>query len=548
MDSVIGKTSRSLSSSLRLNLSISKKKRLDLSTASINKALPKPPTLEASDAVPAGDCSPREVPDDVIYEIVKWLPLQDVLHCALMRRSLYELCRPFLYGSVNLSYSEACRSGLEYFSRRRDLARFIKSLTLRPNVGAGWSNKAEKVIDEEWIISVVEELALDGSLASLRAFYWFGRLNPPDSLWLVLRNHCPDLRYIGLRVTISVGLTELLHPQTLHFRNLKGFHLTTQILDRGFVLIPRNRSLPPGLWTMLLENSPNLEELTLDGACLSDELWQLDPVLHGRWPSLRKFAIGHISAFDSASSSLPQKVADFLDAHYYSLEDMSLIGNATYTELSIPKFLSMPNMHTWKGRLAHLTHAGPECRLRNLYLTDWFSPSAKIGDLLKNLPHLELLSVFVNFVDTVPEWDFYEQLLTGCPQLKHLEISSTSHLSLINFSAALRLVPNLQTFTVTRCRKFSNMGLTGGSLTGGAALIASQNLNLSQITIRDVSNWEHHDQLSGVYKTKRIGTFYIVGGGPGFPNQLIGREFGVNPLGQRFSRSLVHALVLPTPQ
>ncbi|THV01027.1 hypothetical protein K435DRAFT_421428 [Dendrothele bispora CBS 962.96] len=335
-----------------------------------NKALkPELPTSSSSTSVLTASNQARDIPDDVIYEIVKWLPRVDVMHCSLMSRSIYNLCKPFLYTFVDLSYPESCRSALKFFSRRPDLARWINTLIIRPNPGAGWSNSADKPMDERWMVSVIEDLALGGSLTSLRTFEWYGKQTPRESLWSVLRSSCPKLRSIGLCVTISLG-SDLLDPESnlFDFEDLRGFHLTTQILERGYTHVPKNHELPPRLWSMLLERSPNLEELTLDGACLSDEVWQLEPVLRGRWPRLRKLALGHISALDSSTSSHEQTISDFLDAHA-NLEDVSLIGNASYSPQTISEFLSMPKILSWKGRLAHLKHAGPKCQIRNLCLT-----------------------------------------------------------------------------------------------------------------------------------------------------------------------------------
>jgi len=93
---------------------------------------------------------------------------------------------------------------------------------------------------------------------------------------------------------------------------------------------------------------------------------------------------------------------------------------------------------------------------------------------------------------------------------------------------------------VTRCPKISRDPIEGVSL------IASQNLNLSTIVVRDVLNWEHQNQLSGIYKTKRIGTYYVVVGGADHPNRLMGRESGIT-LGKRYSKKFVHDLALPHP-
>jgi hypothetical protein len=96
MDDEQQKPSRNLSISPGLRLSISRKKKQPPTTSSVNnldkffslrnrhKPLPSRSQVLGEQVSEPSSTTPPEIPDDVIYEIVKWLPLPDILNCALM--------------------------------------------------------------------------------------------------------------------------------------------------------------------------------------------------------------------------------------------------------------------------------------------------------------------------------------------------------------------------------------------------------------------------------------------------------------------------------
>ncbi|KAJ3889793.1 hypothetical protein GG344DRAFT_78469 [Lentinula edodes] len=449
----------------------------------------------------------EDIPDDVLREIANWCSPATNLRVSLACKRLAILFRPYLYNSVDLAYTDLCRAGLKVFSQRPALTRYIKILILKPNRNSGWTKSLDKSIDEVWIIDVLQNIASQGDLPLLTTFKWYGKELPKDSFWLTLRTHCPDLRNIGTSVGQKTLQAFKSNDHLFSFRNLTGFHLFTQVLERWTMFnYQMERDLPETLWEMLFD-SQALEELTLDGTCFSDaNAWNLKPVFSGRWPGLRRLALGNVFYDDSTDND--DSVCKFLQEHS-NLEQISSLGNMSYSPTAMACLVSLPKLQTYRGRLQQLKDGGELTQIRNIILTslkkDWFSPSANFGDILGDLHYLESLTVCVNFVDDVDsQVNFYNRLLEKCSQLKYLEISSTSWLSLRELSSGLRLVPDLRTLTVTRVHKMNSNNLTKSALH-----IASQNLNLRQFTIRDVPVWDHLDQLSGIFRTKHLGHYTV---------------------------------------
>lgn len=125
----------------------------------------------------------------------------------------------------------------------------------------------------------------------------------------------------------------------------------------------RNQELPENFWTMLFE-SQDLEELTLDGTIFSDSnAWHIKHVLSGRWPRLRKLALGAVFNDDSDDELL----CTFLQAHP-NLERISSLGNMSYSSASLACLLSLPKLETYQGSLHQLKGSGALSRIRTLIL------------------------------------------------------------------------------------------------------------------------------------------------------------------------------------
>lgn len=127
-----------------------------------------------------------------------------------------------------------------------------------------------------------------------------------------------------------------------------------------------DRDLPETLWEMLF-HSQALEELTLDGTCFSDaNAWNLKPVFSGRWPGLRRLALGNVFYDDSTDND--DSVCKFLQEHP-NLEQISSMGNMSYSPTAMGCLLSLPKLQTYRGRLQQLKDGGKLTQIRNMILT-----------------------------------------------------------------------------------------------------------------------------------------------------------------------------------
>lgn len=335
------------------------------------------------------------IPDDVIFEVARHASHHNVLQMCLASRARYNLLKPILYSSVDLDSTESCRETLKLFSQRPDITVLIQELTLRPSHPSGWAKSSETKIDEDWVSSVVEEIVSAGHLRSLTSFLWDGMESPRDSLWTALRFGCPHLRTLGS----SVGpRTQAVNPDSdiFNFKDLKGFSLSTQRLQRWTSYTPYQK-LPVRMWNMLLIHSPRLQTLYIDGTCHLSQLWEVRPMLTGRWDQLRKFAAGNIFPVDVPIQESTVTISKFLQNHP-SLENVAALGFMSFSHQSLITLSTLPKWNSYRGKLLQLKNVPIECSLWKVVLTDWLSPRVNFSDT-PILALITSLSICVNFVD-----------------------------------------------------------------------------------------------------------------------------------------------------
>jgi hypothetical protein len=153
-------------------------------------------------------CTERDIPEDVILEIVKYLPNAEILtFCLVVSNSFFKLPSlteheykakrihillvPSLYTSVELRTNQQCRLILKTFSSRPELARFIGRLVVCPNRLCSWPGLvSDKPLKESEIAASLEQLASAGRLNRLHTFRWEGVETPHDGLWRTLKTQC----------------------------------------------------------------------------------------------------------------------------------------------------------------------------------------------------------------------------------------------------------------------------------------------------------------------------------------------------------------------
>ncbi|KAJ7116469.1 hypothetical protein C8R44DRAFT_792623 [Mycena epipterygia] len=467
-----------------------------------------------------------DLPYDIIVEIVAHLPENYILKLCLLSRNVFNLLVPALYASVDLKSSSACRATLKRLVLEPNVAEHIRRLAVRPNHPSRWGN--DKPVDESWVAATLEQLAAAGHLENLHTFIWDGLESPTDSLWLTLRLNCPNLRTVGT----SVGLTtQRLEPESHLLRWINIF---------------TGQPLPDRLWEMLLVHSPNLLELTIDGTCLVSQLWNIRKIFTGRWRSLRSLLLGNLSS-RLLETDFPEGTK-FLKAHP-RLENLAFFGGLSgYTNgISSLPLVPLPQLRAFAGKINQLKDVtGTQLpSLRSIQLSDFFSPAAKFAPILQDFPAVVSLAVCVNFLDTINgnNQGFFERLLSACPQLTYVEVSSTSTFNLDHFAEAIRHTPRLQSFSLKLPRK-RKLTEQPQSMAKFALRTASRCPSLEEFTIRDVSNWDHEDQLNDNYRLSQLGVYYVLRSGSSRLLRI--HESGVGPLG-RYTNSVTRVIPPTAP-
>ncbi|KAF8640283.1 hypothetical protein AX16_010178 [Volvariella volvacea WC 439] len=488
------------------------------------------------------------IPDDIILEVVQYLCPDEILQCCLLSRHFYYLLLPALYTHLNPRTNKASHTLVYNILKRPedigdasrwDLTRHVRYLTIRINYPSGWATtiQSEKHIDELNFALTLEEIARQGALRTLQMFRWDGSEAPKDSLWLTLRECCPMLKDIGTTVGPE---TQMLNPDShlFGFTDLLGFSLTARDHKKwqSQGLSPKciDQPLPDRLWDMLLVDSPNLQALTLDGQYQTYELWNIRRILSGRWPNLRSLYLGSLSSTGYPSDA--KTMSTFLSHHRHTLQKLSFQGGMYYSRTTAFYLVRLPHLVEFSGKSQQLRKvfealassvssirsgqsgmSGADLAasglpaLRYMKLTDWFSPSAQIVDVIEPFNKtLRALSIYVNFLDNPSDevcYQLYERVLKACPNLTHIGISATGPVNLKDFGRAILNTPTLQSFTVTRVRR-----ITDEDSTDAAIRILERNLNssLQIFTIRDVLDWDHHDQLSKHWRIRQVGRYVVI--------------------------------------
>ncbi|KAF8079361.1 hypothetical protein FPV67DRAFT_113735 [Lyophyllum atratum] len=480
----------------------------------------------------------RDIPDDIILLIAEHLSTLERLQCCQVSRRMHSILLRPLYEFIDIRSADKCRSLMKVL-RSNPSIRYIRSLSVRPYRVADWVGSAsDKALNLGEFVLLLRGTSERQQFACLHTFDWVGAEAPEDELWIALRQYCPQLRRIGTTVGPRTCHIED-HSHLFSFQGLLSFSFTTSVAAKWPVFFD-GKDLPPRFWQFLLTNCPNLEELTLEGTRETTQLYNIRRVLNARWPHLKILNLGSLSFRGYREDD--EKMRAFISAHP-SLENVKFIRGMYYSHVSMFYLPALPSLQSFTGRLQQLKLAPHLPNLKELCLTDWFDPAARFAQMLRPFPGIASLAISVNFLDSVDRKDclgLYKRVVAACPELAHLEVSSTGPVVLKDFSQALRLGPKLQSFVVTRTHKPFSLDSDMGS---SAIRIANQYPGLRSFTIRDVLYWDHHDQLNGRCRFKHEGVYSVVHGeGPSAARILKARETSVNSLGWKSTRSSVSEL------
>ncbi|KAF8192526.1 hypothetical protein BJ912DRAFT_962263 [Pholiota molesta] len=556
------------------------KKLLKTSPRKAMNTRPLPPTPQA----------PIErLPTHVILAIGRQLCLRDVLQLGVCSRRLNTVLAPVLYSTVELKTNKHCKTALISFAKRPEITQHIKRLIVRVN-SMEWTSPEEEV-DEDLVATLIAKVS--SHLRGLEAFEWDGLEMAHDDLWSSLRTNCRNLKRVGT----SIGEDLLSSSSPLwDFSDLRQISLTVkcQSLDWLCEGPPKTEKLPRKFWAMLLERCPRLEELKIGGSFPSPRIFDIRHVTLGRWPRLRRVTLGDMVLI-SQTKGEEQACKDhaafmaFFAAHP-SLRAVHLQhtgGSAHFpSSFSLPPG-ALPNVTSFSGPLKLVKSLPSLYSLKDLTLTTLhhsmssFPPTYSV---LRDLKKLSSLSIWIDLSfgsfgsftsgrtsgesmkgsSKYDDIQVLRSLAASIPDIKHLEVScfTCPTFSVREFSRILQIMPNLESFSLTKVHKYND-----DDPLKNAAHVVAENPHIKNFTIR-MTHDSWFSPMRG--RIKHLGTYEVLGDiptpstehdsptgspttyGPAIPapitTVLLVHEYGQrNITNKDYSRHLIHH-ILPKPK
>ncbi|KAJ7680589.1 hypothetical protein DFH06DRAFT_973767 [Mycena polygramma] len=390
-------------------------------------------------------------PSDLLLEIAGLLERSDLLNLGLTSKSFFSGVAPALYQSVVLLTSTQCTSTLAMLKRRRDIARHVRELVIRPS-----PSHEQSILDSRAASVAVAEIAASRCLDALSKFTWFDddvAFAFHEEMWLALRMCCPRLKYLST----SIGAYFPSGSHLFNFTDLLGFSifLTPGFYENNAGLLLEDE--PPGskrLWDMLFKRCPNLEELVIEGyssfpadaGCLVD----------GRWPNLHKLALGDVSInWDrTASPGAKCPFITFLEAH----TELQTLGLSRHNIDPIQLNSLQPDslkLTVFSGTLAQLQGLSQSySSIQSMTFRDPISSRDAIlptGNLLQQLTSLTELNISFTLHSPYDSTSILRALTSSCPYLQHLQLGyfRKTSFQLDTFGKSLPAFRCLRTFTLT---------------------------------------------------------------------------------------------------
>ncbi|KAI3609467.1 hypothetical protein WG66_001240 [Moniliophthora roreri] len=408
-------------------------------------------------------------PGDLLLEIAGYLDTRmDLFNFCSTNNRIFTNVSSILYAEVVLSSAEQCKATLAMLSRRRDIARHVRELIIRPR---SKKPSSHQFFDAVVASAAVRECAIAFTLDALAKFTWDSDELPYfDDMWFALRVCCPRLKHIST----SIGsILPALNSHLFDFNDLRGFAF---LLKPGFfenhpeMFFEEERPVSRRFWEMLIERCPNLEELAIDG--ISTFPTEAHHILEGRWPKLRKLILGDVVVDrpGMATGTSRSPFIDFLEAHPL-LEDLSLSrANVGHTELSSLnpdtfKLRSFSGTLEQLQAMPHAHHYLESVTFRESMQTREVT-SLVVAGLLQRLTSLTKLKISFTLHSMYDSGNLLKSLIASCPNLRHLELTIRGftklrvlHLSIVRYpgdenlaAGAARIAmanPRLENFTLT---------------------------------------------------------------------------------------------------
>ncbi|KAF5350906.1 hypothetical protein D9758_010510 [Tetrapyrgos nigripes] len=134
------------------------------------------------------------LPLDILGEITFFLDTpSDKLNLCLASKTVYNYLLPYLYWSLEIYDTKQCLDCVAFLNANSHLARYVRALILHPNY-LRMANK-KRLLSEVRLADEVTKLI--PHLNSLEKFVWDGLEVPRDIVWVALQDHCPYIKFIG---------------------------------------------------------------------------------------------------------------------------------------------------------------------------------------------------------------------------------------------------------------------------------------------------------------------------------------------------------------
>ncbi len=177
---------------------------------------------------------------------------------------------------------------------------------------------------------------------------------------------------------------------------------------------------------MLAKHSPRLRELTFDGSCPQQCLWDVSPILQATWPELRSLSLGMIRGPHRRHPETSVMVS-FL-ARHPQLRELRFLGAAHWASNEAYGITSHQSLASFWGRYAQLKGAEHLPSLRSVYLTDLFLDSANHLGILGRFKDITTLGLVVD-VQLGLAKDVCQSIFEVCPMLVRLHLRFLQGLS-----------------------------------------------------------------------------------------------------------------------
>ncbi|KAF9482460.1 hypothetical protein BDN70DRAFT_892518 [Pholiota conissans] len=503
--------------------------------SSFKKLLKSPQkTLDARPLPPTPKAPVERLPTPLISEIGRQLCLRDAFQLGVCSRTLHASLAPVLYSTVELKTNKHCKTALITFARRPEITRHIRRLIVRIN-SMEWTSPEEEV-DEDLVATLIAKLSTQ--LGALDAFEWDGLEMAHDELWSSLRTKCIALCRHLKRISTAIGEDPLNSSSPLwDFNDLRQISLTVKCQSLEWLSEgpPKTEKLPRKFWAMLLERCPRLEELKIGGSFPSPRIFDIRHVTIGRWPCLRRITLGDMVLI-SQTKGEQQACKDhaafmtFFAAHpnLRAVHLQHTGGSAHFpSSFSLPDN-ALPNVTSFSGPLKLVKSLPNLHNLRDLTLTTLHHTTSSFPAtyaVLRDLKKLKSLSIWIDLsfgssgsyafgrtsgenMKTSSKYDdihVLRSLATAIPTIKHLEIScfTCPPFSVRDFSRILQIMPNLESFLLTKVHKYND-----DDPLKNAALVVAENPHIKHFTIR-MTHDSWYSPMRG--RIKHLGVYEVLG-------------------------------------